>query len=418
MINELILILSFTVLFFSLISNKLHNTIITLPIAFTFTGFIFGSDLMDLVNIPLSSGLIRFFAEVALVLVLYSDASRISLDSVRKHHNIPVRLLLIGLPLTVIFGCVLAKFLFSDFSWFEAALIAAILAPTDAALIHTVVSYEKVPIRIRQALNIESGLNDGLMLPVIIALLSFINTSIESLSMHEWLLFILMQIPIGIAIGILVGYFGGKISESRIKKRWMNKLFEELFAIALAFLTYSLAQITNGNGFIAVFVCGLMVRKTSKTLSAQISNFAAAEGQLLVLILFFFFGSSFLGSVLASVNWKIFLYSVLSLTVVRMIPVFLSIIGCKLKFETFFYLGWFGPRGIASIVFTFLMIEKIESDLAPVIFSIAITTIFLSILLHGITSLPLAKWYSKKLYTKERKEEHKKVSEMPTRLRP
>jgi len=416
MINELILILSFTVLFFSLISNKLHSTVITLPIAFTFTGFVFGADLLNFVRIPLSSGLIRFFAEAALILVLYSDASRMKLDLVRKHHNIPVRLLLIGLPLTVILGSALAKFLFSNFSWFEAALLASILAPTDAVLIHTVVSYPKVPIRIRQALNIESGLNDGLMVPVIIGLLSYINTSIESLSAHEWLLFIFMQISIGISIGILVGYFGGKVFESRMKKRWMNKLFEELFAIAIAFLTYSLAQIMHGNGFIAVFVCGLIISKMSKTLCSQISNFAAAEGQLFVLILFFFFGSSFLGSVFTIITWKVFLYSILSLTVIRMIPVFLSIIGCKLTLETFFYLGWFGPRGIASIVFTFLMIEKIESDLAPMIFSIAITTIFLSILLHGISSLPLAKWYAKRLRTKEKKEEHKKVSEMPTRL--
>ncbi len=417
MINELILILSLTVLFFSLLSNKLHGTIITLPIAFTFTGFLLGPDFLNLIDIPLSSGLIRFFAEVALILVLYSDASRIKLNSVQKHHNIPIRLLLLGLPLTVILGSGIAKVLFNNFSWFEAALLASILAPTDAALIHTVVSYQKVPIRIRQALNIESGLNDGLMVPVIIGLLSFINTSIESLSINKWLLFLFMQITIGIVVGIFVGYFGGKIFESRIKKRWMNKLFEELFAIAMAFFTYSLAQTLNGNGFIAVFVCGLIVGKTSKALCSQINNFAAAEGQLLVLILFFFFGSSFLGSVFATISWKIFLYSILSLTIIRMAPVFLSILGCKLKFETFFYLGWFGPRGIASIVFTFLMIEQIESSVATMIFSTAIATIFLSVFLHGITSLPFSKWYAKKLYTKKGNEEDRKVSEMPTRLK-
>lgn len=405
-------IISFLFYFFSLFSKKIHTSICTPPMIFTILGFMLGPDLLNLIDLQLSNQLIRIIAELALILVLFADASRISIHKVIKDHNLPIRLLTLGLLLTFGLGFLVAYQLFPTFSLWEAALLSAILCPTDAALIHHVVSYRKVPTRIRQALNIESGLNDGLMVPIVIGLISYISVVERALSVPEWTFFLFQQILFGLLIGALVAYIGGRLYEVSYQKKWINKTFQEISAIAIALLAYTLAEILNGNGFIAAFVAGITIARIAKPICRSIQEFTAVQGQLVELLLFFFFGLSFVGPVLSQINIEIFIYSLLSLTLIRMIPVFISLIGCKLRFETKLYLGWFGPRGIASIVFAFLVIEKIPTIQGNMIFTVGCVTILLSIFLHGASTTFGAKWYAKQLHAKA---ENKQVTELPTR---
>lgn len=400
--------------FFSLFSKKMQTSICTPPMIFTSLGLILGRDVFNLIDFNLSNQLTRIVAELALILVLFADASRISIRKVIKDHNIPIRLLTIGLLLTFGCGFFVAYQLFPVFSLWEAALLSAILCPTDAALIHHVVSYKKVPMRIRQALNIESGLNDGLMVPIIIGLISYVSVVEKTLSVTEWTSFLFKQISLGVLTGVFVAYVGGKLYGFSYKKQWINKIFQEISAIAIALLAYTLAEILNGNGFIASFIAGITIARIAKPICQSIQEFTAVQGQLVELLLFFFFGLSFVGPVLSQMSIEIFIYSLLSLTLIRIIPVFISLAGCKLRFETKLYLGWFGPRGIASIVFAFLVIEKIPTMQGNLIFTVGCSTILLSIFLHGASTILGSKWYAKK--QRHAKAENKLVTELPIRI--
>jgi len=407
-------IIAFLLLSFSLFSQKIHKSPITAPIIFTFFGFILGPDLLNLVNLQVSNEITKIIAILTLVLVLFTDASRMQLKSIQKYHNIPVRLLVIGLPLTFLFGWFFAYFFFPQLAFFELALLSAVLCPTDAALIHGVVSFPRVPLRIRQALNIESGLNDGLMVPIVVGLISIVSALETTITPNSWIILLVREIAIGFIVGFFLGNLGGKICEFTHRKKWMDHTFEEISAIAVALLAYTLSELLYGNGFIGAFTSGLFISNYAKSMKKSIQDFASTEGQLLTLLLFFIFGSSFVATAISKISFSIFIYAILSLTVIRMIPVSLSLLGCGLRGPTYLYLGWFGPRGIASIVFAFLVLEKVPTASGQFIFDVAVATILLSIFIHGLTSMLGANWYSRVINrVKGRIVEQKMVKEIP-----
>lgn len=391
---------------------------ITAPMAFVFFGILFGPRFFNLIHLKLGNEVIRIIAELTLVLVLFTDAARINLFNLKKDHNLPIRLLSIGLILTIILGAALAFLTFPSLTFWEAAILATVLAPTDAALSHVVISSPKVPVRIRQTLNVESGLNDGLALPVIMILISFASVIDRTEPVSVWAIFIAKQIGFGILIGLIIGFVGGKLYQIGDRKKWMGKTFEKLFLLVLALLTYSLSSFIGGNGFIAAFLGGLSLGKATHSIKRGIQEFAATEGFLLSLLLYLFFGAIFAGPLLNSINGYIILYAILSLTIIRMLPVWLSLIGCKLRWESIFYIGWFGPRGIASIVFALMVLEDPDILQKQEVFLIATTTILLSFFAHGLTSLPFANWYAERTKKKAGKkwEENKSVGELPVRI--
>jgi NhaP-type Na+/H+ or K+/H+ antiporter len=412
------LIISLLFIFYGIFSSKIHKTIITAPMIFVLSGLLLGSDALGVLNINVESKVVRIVAELSLVIVLFSDASRFHLKRLLKDHNIPVRLLSIGLPLTIIFGSFLGFVCFKNLKIVEVILIGLILSPTDAALGHSIISNKGIPVRIRQSLNMESGLNDGLVLPIFIIFLSFADIAYDSLNFDKWILLIFTNLFVGAIVGLTTGFFGGKIYELAHKKGWVTPVFGKIITIALAILSYSLSILLLGNGFIAAFITGLTIGNTSRSICKPIHDFAAIEGQFLTLLLFFLFGLAVAGPIIMSITYMHVIYAILSLTIIRMIPVFISLIGCKLKWETIVYLGWFGPRGLASIVFSLMILEENDLPHQGDIFAIATTTILFSIFLHGISSYPGSRWYEKITKTKgktKKLEEDKKVTPIPIR---
>jgi len=388
-INAL-LIIALMLLLFGLVSRKLQLSIITPPIAFTIIGMVMGG--IALIQPDIESAGVELLVELTLVLVLFTDATRIDLGLLKREYGLSLRMLGIGLPLTIIVGIAIGTVLLDMLTFWEVALIAAILAPTDAALGQAVVSSPRVPVKIRQTLNVESGLNDGLALPVVLIFLSLASVAGEAGDSLYWAQFIGFQLLLAPLVGVFVGYIGGNLVDKAFTAEWMNDTFVQIAAIALALLAFSFAELIGGNGFIAAFVAGLTLGNTKRSVCHQLYEFAETEVQLLMLGVFLVFGAGMVLPALANISWRVMLYVLLSLTVIRMVPVAISLIGAKLQLDSVLFLGWFGPRGIASIIYGLLVFEGATPN-QYIVFDIIVLTVLFSTLLHGITAAPLASWY-------------------------
>lgn len=400
---------------FSLVSGRLQGTVVTAPLAFIIFGYAIGGAGFDIANIDPGHSAIHFVAEFTLILVLFTDAARIDLGRVRRDHNLPVRMLALGLPLTIIAGTVIAQSLFPQFAIWEAALLAALLAPTDAALGQSVVSAKAVPVRIRQAINIESGLNDGIALPVVLLLAALASTIHEATGASEWIRFGLLQVTLGPLAGIVIGYIGARILDTAAAHGWANNAFQGIGILSLAVLIYVSAELVGGNGFIAVFVGGMVFGNALQHPCTFLFEFMETEGQLLMLITFLVFGAALLPEGIAHLTPTIFFYAILSLTVLRMIPIMLSLLGSGVRLPTQLFLGWFGPRGLASILFALLILEESEVPHKDELLAITVITVALSALLHGVTAAPLSKVYGRLAASMGECEENQPAAELPLR---
>lgn len=399
---------------FSVFSGKLQGTIITAPLVFIVFGFAIGEGGFSIAQLDLDHGAIHLLAEATLILVLFSDAARIDLSRLRKDHNLPVRMLALGLPLVMVTGMAVAMLLFEHFSIWEAALLAAILAPTDAALGQAVVSDEAVPVRIRQAINVESGLNDGIALPVVLFLASAASAAQQS-STGEWLAFAAGQLILGPIVGAAIGFCGARALDVAAEREWSTTAFQGIGVISVALLAFVVAELVGGNGFIAAFIGGMVFGNSVRHPCTFLFEFMATEGELLVLITFLVLGAVMLPDALQHLNWTWVLYATLSLTLVRMIPIGLSLLGTGIRLPSYLFLGWFGPRGLASILFVLLILEDAELVHGHELLSVTIITVVLSALLHGITAAPLAKAYGKMTRELGDCEEHRPTEEHPLR---
>lgn len=402
-------------LMYSLVSGRLQGTPVTAPLVFIVFGFVIGAGGLNLANIDAGHSAIHYIAEFTLILVLFTDAARIDIRSVRADHNLPTRMLIIGLPLAILAGAIVASQVFPALSFWEAVLLAALLAPTDAALGQSVISAKGVPVRIRQAINIESGLNDGIALPVVFLLAALAGTTSGEGQASEWLNFGLLQVILGPLAGVLVGYIGARILDEAIERGWANTAFQGIGVLSLAVLTYVMAELVGGNGFISAFVGGMVFGNTIRHPCTFLFEFMESEGQLLMLITFLVFGAVLLPEGVAHLNLAVFVYAVLSLTVIRMIPIAISLAGSGVRLPTKLFLGWFGPRGLASILFVLLILEESNVPHREELLSITVITVALSALLHGVSAAPFAHWYSRLAARMGECEENKMVAEMPLR---
>jgi NhaP-type Na+/H+ or K+/H+ antiporter len=314
-----------------------------------------------------------------------------------------------------------ARAVFPELSWPQALLLAAILAPTDAALGQAVVSSPLLPVRIRQSLNVESGLNDGIALPIVLVLAALAGAPADHVaaqSAFDWAQFALLQVTLGPLVGAAVGFLGGRLVAAATARGWVNDAFEELASVGLALLAFATAELVHGNGFIAAFVAGLVVGNTARGICKSINEFGEAEGQLLTLLVFLVFGAVLVPEAWPHVDGRTWLYAILSLTLVRMLPVALSLLGAGLRPASFVFLGWFGPRGLASILFALLVVGHKMAE-GPQLAAVVTLTVLLSTFLHGITAYPLARLYGAHIGGKrlEAHAEHQTVSEHPVRHR-
>jgi sodium/hydrogen antiporter len=382
------------ILGYGIFSKLAEKTIITPPMVFVLVGLLASYFTVDFLNDGLRAPFVKIIAELTLILVLFIDASTINLRELIHDRKLPLRLLLIGLPITMLFGALVAFPLFPGMNKWTLVLMALILSPTDAALGQAVVTSKFIPEKIRQTINVESGLNDGIALPPIlicIAALSVHDTSGSGFSF--WSLFTLKQFIFGPLIGGLVGWLGGFLVDKASQRGWMNTTFQRLASVSLAILAFSLAEMVHGNGFIAAYFAGLLLGTTTPEIRQRIHEFGEAESQALELVIFLLFGMILVP--LSYVYWDLnaWIYALLSLTVIRMIPVAISLSGTKLSWGTVGFIGWFGPRGIASILYLLLVTIELGTRGFEQMISVIVLTVLLSIYLHGITANPLSKLY-------------------------
>ncbi|MDJ0735911.1 MAG: cation:proton antiporter [Nostocaceae cyanobacterium] len=421
--KEVLAAIAIFVLGFGLISRRLEKSIFTPPMAYVTFGLVINSPALGLVKeVEITKEVIKIIAEITLAIVLFTDASRIQFKLLRREYNLPLRLLTIGLPVTILLGTILAVILFpTQLNIWEAAALATVLAPTDAALGQAVVNNSRVPACIRQAINIESGLNDGICLPILLFFVSLAAESQQNNTASYWLNFASKQIVFGAVIGIVVGYFGSKLITKSVQGKWMTHSFEDLAMLGLSILAYTSAELIGGNGFIATFCAGLSLATiATESVVECLYEFGEAEGQLLTLITFLLYGAVIVLPTLSQASWQVWLYGILSLTIIRVLGVVIATSSLKLQLDSILFLGWFGPRGIASIVYGLLIIEKEGLQNSELIFSTMVVTVLISVFAHGLTAFPGANWYANRVADKQdihhRMPEMMPVEEIPVRL--
>lgn len=377
---------------FAVFSRRIDRWPLTMPMVFVAFGAITAG--VDAIDIQAESELIAELAEITLAVILFSDAVRIELPKLRRHLAIPARLLGIGLPLTIAFGALTNSLLFPDRTFAVVALLAAVLAPTDAALGTAVVEDESVPIRDRLSLNVESGVNDGLVVPVVAVLTAIVLD--ENRTTRSWVAFIAEQIGWGVSIGFVVGALGVTVLSAARRRGWSDGRYEQLATFALPLVALFAADAVGGNSFIAAFVGGLtfgsfherMPNDDPTASPTSFGEFTEDAAQLLAVGAFFVFGNVLLGQVTEDVSPAVVACAVLTLTVGRMLPVWIAMIGTGLRWPSRLFLGWFGPRGLASIIFGLLLLEDFESsaESGDELFSVIGITVTASVILHGASA--------------------------------
>ena len=380
---------------YGLFSRLSERSPISAAMVFVSVGLIASPLGFDLLELGMKSSTVRVLAELTLILVLFVDASTIDIPSLMKVKGLPFRLLSIGLPLTMLLGILLAVPFFHSMGLWTIALMALILSPTDAALGMPVVTSPVVPENIREAINVESGLNDGIALPPILACIAALSVgSAERAGVHFWIWFVVKQLLFGPLVGALVGWIGGQLADRASRVGWMNPTFQRLAACSLAVLAYALAEEVHGNGFIAAFFGGLMLGAHTPEVRERIQEFGEAEGQQLGLFVFLMFGLAAVPP--AAAHWDVaaWVYAVLSLTIIRMFPVAVSLKGAKLTTFSVAFIGWFGPRGIASVLYLLIVVNELGSKGYERMLSVIVLTVLLSVFLHGVTAVPLARLYA------------------------
>ena len=344
------------------------------------------------VSITLGSEEVLLIAEVTLIVLLFSDASRISLPSLRETGSLPFRLLLIGLPLAAAAGIVATGTILSSLTWAEAALVAAILTPTDAAVGQAVVSSPAVPGRIRHALDVESGLNDGLIVPVIGLMIALV-VGAELESSGSIAAEALSEIGLGALVGVVGGYGFGRLGRWMLDTGKTGPSRLRLATLAALASTVGLAIAVGGNGFIAAFVAGIALRTATGELCDTWLSLPENVGQLGAIVAFVMFGATMVEPALGALTWPIVATAAVLLTVARMVPVTIALLGSDLRPPTVAFIGWFGPRGLASMLFALALTHEEGLDGSEQLITVITITVLASIFLHGMTAVPLARRY-------------------------
>ena len=378
-------------------SRRLDRLWISAPMVFVAAGLAIGPDGADLLHLEGGSHVVLSFTELTLAALLFTDATTVPLRAVKGDAGVPGRLLSVGLLLTMVLGAVTAMLVVPGVSWAEAALIAVVLAPTDAALGMAVVTDKAVPVRIRRALNIESGLNDGIATPFVTVFLAVVVGETASQGGSP-VLDAFVQIAIAIGVAVVVGAAGGRLLAWGTQRAWSSHTSRQLFVLALAFVAYVGAVELGGNGFVAAFVAGLVFGAVDEGNRAAVT-FTEDVALIASLLVWVIFGAYFAGPVLTGgLNLPAVAYALLSLTLIRLLPVSIALMGKGFRPLTTGFMGWFGPRGLASVVFTLIAVEDLRgTGIETPLFEVATWTILLSVFLHGLTARPLSAAYGARM---------------------
>ena len=402
---------------FSLVSRRLESTILTAPTVFVAAGVVLGSSLIRALDFAQVATFFLVVGVVALSLSFFNQASRINPATLPGAAALPARLLLIGLPLTIVAGTLVAAGLFPGLTLIEAALLGVILAPADTGLIPAVMASQRVPVRIRQALNVESSLNDGITTPfaALFMALAQIRQGAADVTFH-WL-WPLTAAAVALGVGVAVGGVGGWLLREADRRGWISPGFQGLVFPSLTMIALSVAYVASGNYFIACFVAGMTTAWVLRDYGERHSRFSETAEHMFSLVVLLILGTEFVER-LPSLDWRIVLYAVLSLTLVRMVPIAIAMLGKRLHWQSVLFLGWFGPRGLASIVLGTLVLVTVPGiPHTETIALVVMTTAVFSVVLHGASAIPLAAHYGRRASQfGVEAPENRPVVEMPIRL--
>ena len=386
--------LAVTLLAFAAISGRIDGTSITAPMFFTAVGMLVGARALGLVDPAPFGHEVKLLAEATLSVVLFSDASRIDLRALRSEARVPARLLGIGLPLTIVTGLVVALAVLAELSWPEALVLAVILAPTDAALGQAVVTLERLPSRVRQSLNVESGLNDGICVPLFFIALAVAQAEVTETPWSDAARLVAGKIGYGVLGGAIAGIAAVAVVVVADRQGLVHAAWRQVVPLAGAGLAFGLAEAIGGSGFIAAFVGGAVFGGLRRGRGGEISYLLEEASALLAAVTFVIFGAVLLLPALDESTVWVAVCAALSLTLVRMLPVGLAMLGATIRRPTVAFLGWFGPRGLASIVFALILVEEGGLPQDDLILTVTFVTVALSVIAHGVTAAPLAKRYA------------------------
>jgi len=388
MIYQTLGMLALLALVYSAISGWIERTPINGALVYTAFGLAFGGIGLGWIGFDIEAEGFRVIAEITLAVVLFSDAASTDFKLLKRNLDVPQRLLLIGLPLTILLGVGAGIALFDNLSIIEIAIIATMLAPTDAALGKAVVSDPRVPAPMRQSLSVESGLNDGICVPVLLAFLAVASETKGD--QGSVLILFVEEIGIGAICGLGITWFAGNLLRIANAKNWIGHSWRQLIIVCLAVVCFTAAQLAGGSGFIAAFVGGACFAAMAPEHKEELLESAEATGDFLSMVTWTIFGAAVIGPALAAFTWQVVVYALLSLTVVRMLPVFLSLLGTELTTGDRLFMGWFGPRGLASIVFAVIVFNASLPNATTITITMICTVLF-SVILHGVTANPWVK---------------------------
>ena len=390
--TQAVVVVAACVVLWGLLSARLERMNVTAPIAFVLLGVAVTHPPLSLIDVNLHSSTIEHLAEVTLALVLFVDASRVNIRALRADVFVPVRLLAVGLPLSIAAGTAAALAVFGGINVWVAALIAAIVAPTDAALAAPILNDERVPAAVRRVLNIESGLNDGVVTPFVGVFLAaaVADETVHAAGAGQ----AVVDLLYGAAIGIGVGVVGAAALRVAARRGWSAPVFRPLAVLGLAVLAYTATIAAGGNGFVAAFLGGMAYGTLMPDGKELTIGFTDEAGELLSLLVWFIFGTVLVAG-LENAGWRDVVFALLALTVVRMVPVTLALIGTGLSRATVWFVGWFGPRGLASVIFGLIASDTLAGADATRVQAAVTVTVVLSVIAHGVTASPFADRYGR-----------------------
>lgn len=410
-LDAAIAVISGCVVLWGLVSARFARWDVTAPIAFVLLGLLTANGPLSLFHLQLRSSDIRILAEISLALVLFSDASRVNARTLRAHAEVPARLLVIGLPLTIVAGGAAAAGLFREAGLWVAAAIGAIVAPTDAALGASILRDERIPSGVRRALNVESGLNDGIATPFVNL---FLAGALTSEAVHSATVgHAAIDLALGAVLGAVMGATGALLLNLSRRAGWGAAGYGSLSVLALALFAYTVAVLAGTNGFVAAFVAGMAFGTV--TTDDELKAFAEETGTLMSLLVWFFFGAAMIVPGFEAASLADAAFVVLALTIARMVPVALALLGSGLDRATVAFIGWFGPRGLATVVFGLIAVDSLTPPHANLVLGAVTVTVTFSVLLHGVSASPLAERYGRTASRLPRSAAHVTAAPVPTR---
>jgi NhaP-type Na+/H+ or K+/H+ antiporter len=386
---------------YSVVAGRVERSAVTGPIIFIAFGLIAGPVGLGILDMDIQAVELRVVADLTLALVLFIDAANADLKTLRSHATIPRRMLLIGLPLCIVLGIGTGMVIFPDISFYELCILATMLAATDAALGKGVVSNKAVPARIREGLNAESGLNDGMCVPVLLVFLALATgTGGEDSSTALALQLVAREIGIGLAVAVVLTLIAVNLMNFSMKRGWFTDVWIQIPVVTLALACFATAQSLHGSGYIAAFVGGLIFGYYAKHDTHRLVMAGEGIAELLAMFTWLIFGSAVIGQLWSGMTLDVVIYSLLSLTVIRMLPNVIALAGTGEKLETKLFLSWFGPRGLASIVF-FIIVANAHLPSESVLGHVVVCTVTLCVIAHGLTANAWAKGIARRLSSEQ-----------------